>query len=249
MAETIDRLLGGRVTVQQPATGFRVSVDAVLLAAAVAIAPGARALDLGCGAGGATLCLASRVPGATLLGVDRDAAMTACLRANIAANGFGDRVTAETCDAGADVPAHLRGAFDHVLSNPPYLPPARADLRQLSEAVRAATVESVPFADWVSFMAACCRPGGGLTFIHRADRLEALLAGLAGLAGDIRVLPVWPRAGAPAKRVIIAAQVGAHGPTRLCPGLVLHDAAGDYTPAARRLVEDGEALTFDSEAS
>ena len=53
--ETDDRLLGGRVIVRQPRDGFRVSVDAVLLAAAVALAPGTRALDVGCGSGGATL--------------------------------------------------------------------------------------------------------------------------------------------------------------------------------------------------
>jgi len=36
-AETTDRLLGGRVEIRQPGAGFRVSTDAVLLAAAVAL--------------------------------------------------------------------------------------------------------------------------------------------------------------------------------------------------------------------
>ena len=242
--ETDDRLLGGRVIVRQPRDGFRVSVDTVLLAAAVALVPGARALDVGCGSGGATLCLAARVSDVALVGLDRDADMVACLDVNIIANGFADRVTAETHDVAAAVPDHLRGGFEHVFSNPPYLPAGRADTRRLDAARRAATVESVPVADWITFMARCCCPDGQMTLIHRADRLEELLPALAVHAGAIRVLPVWPREGAPAKRVIVTARIGARAPTRICPGLVLHDETGSYTAAALRLIHEGAALEF-----
>jgi tRNA1(Val) A37 N6-methylase TrmN6 len=243
-AETTDRLLGGRVEIRQPGAGFRVSTDAVLLAAAVALDGGQRALDVGCGAGGATLCLASRVAQAEVLGIDRDAQMTACLRASISANGFAGRVVAETMDVAKGVPDDLRGAFDHVFSNPPYLPPHRADSRTLADAVGGATIESLPFAAWLAFMAACCRPKGRLTIVHRADRLEDLLAGFAACAGEIKVLPIWPHADSPAKRVIITARVGVQTPTMLCPGLVLHTADGAYTSAARDVIEAGEALAF-----
>ncbi|MDA0785137.1 MAG: methyltransferase [Proteobacteria bacterium] len=243
-AETTDRLLGGRVEIRQPGSGFRVSVDAVLLAAAISLGRGERALDVGCGAGGATLCLASRLPYAELLGIDRDARMTACLQANISANNFTDRVAAETLDVAGGVPGHMRGAFDQVFSNPPYMPPHRADARTVGDAVSAATIESVPFADWLAFMVACCKPKGRLTIVHRADRLEELLAVVAEVAGEIKVLPIWPRAEAPAKRVIITARTGVQTPTELCPGLVLHAPGGGYTPIARSIIEEGEALSF-----
>ena len=243
-AETTDMLLGGRVEIRQPGAGFRVSVDAVLLAASVALDSGQRALDVGCGAGGATLCLASRVTHAELLGIDRDARMTACLGANISANGFLDRVAAETADVADGVPENLRGGFDHVFSNPPYLPPYRADSRTVADAVGAATIESLPFVDWLAFMVTCCKPKGRLTIVHRADRLEELLAGFAACAGEIRVLPIWPRADTPAKRVIITARVGVHTPTMLCPGLVLHTSDGAYTSTARGVIEDGAGLGF-----
>lgn len=243
-AETTDRLLGGRVEIRQPRSGFRVSVDAVLLAAAVSLEQGQRALDVGCGAGGATLCLASRLPHAELLGIDRDTQMTDCLRGNILANGFENRVATETMDVADGVSDHLRGAFDHVFSNPPYLPPDRADSRAVADGVGAATIESVPFAAWLAFMTACCKPKGRLTIVHRADRLEALLAAFVEVAGEIRVFPIWPRAGAPAKRVLITARVDVQTPTALCPGLVLHGEDGAYTSAARRLIEAGHALSF-----
>lgn len=246
IANTIDRLLGGRVEVQQPGSGFRVSVDAVLLAAAVTLEPGQRALDVGCGAGGATLCLVSRLHHAEVLGIDRDIALAECLAENVSANSFDGRVEAEVMDVAEGAPDHLRGSFDHVFSNPPYMPPHRADRRMVDDAVGATTIESVPFTDWLAFMAACCRPKGRLTIVHRADRLEELLAGFAEIAGEIRVLPVWPHADAPAKRVIITARLGVGTPTALCPGLVLHEADGAYTPAARAIVESGGGLVFDA---
>ena len=55
---TDDALLGGRVRLLQPRKGYRVAVDAVLLAAAVDAAENARILDLGAGVGaGAGRCL------------------------------------------------------------------------------------------------------------------------------------------------------------------------------------------------
>ncbi|HCP01641.1 MAG TPA: methyltransferase, partial [Rhodospirillaceae bacterium] len=173
--DTTDSLLGGRVVLRQPASGFRVSVDAVLLAAAVVLEPGARALDVGCGTGGATLCLASRVADASLVGIDRDSKMTCGLRANVAANGFDGRIVDEIVDIADGVPQRLRGAFDHVFSNPPYLPLGRADVRELDERRHRAMIESVPLDAWLSFMAASCRPKGRITFVHRADRLDELL--------------------------------------------------------------------------
>jgi tRNA1(Val) A37 N6-methylase TrmN6 len=80
------------------------------------------------------------------------------------------------------------------------------------------------------------RPRGGLTLIHRADRLDDILALLYQKAGEIAVLPLWPRAGEPAKRVIVRARKGVRGGTTLLPGLALHGPADDpdgrYTPQA-----------------
>ena len=67
---TADTFLGGQVRVDQPVAGFRSGLDAVMLAAAVPAMPGQSALELGSGAGTATLCLAARVSGLALTGVE-----------------------------------------------------------------------------------------------------------------------------------------------------------------------------------
>jgi len=102
----------------------------------------------------------------------------------------------------------------------------------------------VPLASWLAALARPLRPGGTLCLVHRADRLDQALAALrAAGCGGILVLPVWPRAGQEAGRVLLRGTKGARGPCRLLPGLVLHpaDAAG-YTTAAEAVLRHGAAL-------
>ena len=62
--------------------------------------PGARAADVGCGAGWSTLALATAYPEATIQGFDIDAPSIEMARRNAAASGLGDRVTFSTADGG-----------------------------------------------------------------------------------------------------------------------------------------------------
>ena len=67
---TRDRFLGGALEVIQPRTGYRAGMDAVLLGASIRAEAGQQVLDVGCGVGTAGLCLASRVSGAQVTGIE-----------------------------------------------------------------------------------------------------------------------------------------------------------------------------------
>jgi tRNA1(Val) A37 N6-methylase TrmN6 len=60
---TEDALMGGRVRLRQPKTGYRAGLDAALLGAAIGAAEGERVLEAGCGAGAALLQAAARARG------------------------------------------------------------------------------------------------------------------------------------------------------------------------------------------
>ena len=85
---TDDRLLGGRVHIRQPASGYRVAVDPVLLAAAVPAKSGQQILDAGCGTGAALFCLAARVAGLNFTGLERQALLAEYAQAGVALNGL-----------------------------------------------------------------------------------------------------------------------------------------------------------------
>ncbi len=88
-AVTEDALLDGRVRLRQPVAGYRAATDPVLLAAACPARAGESALDLGCGAGAAALCLAARVAGMDLHGLEVQPAYAALARENAGARACG----------------------------------------------------------------------------------------------------------------------------------------------------------------
>ena len=243
---TEDWLLNGQIRFHQPAAGYRVAIDPVLLAAAVPAATGDLAHDLGSGTGAAALCLHHRVGDCTIVGLEVDADMLVLARKNAQANDAGDRITFVQGNA-AEPPAQVAGrAFDHVFSNPPYLEPARADGRAIGNAQRdGANIEqSTSLPVWIEAMVAALKPKGRLTVIHRADRLDELLAQVRRHAGEIVVFPLWPKSGHPAKRVVVSARTGVATPLRVSPGLVLHEPSGAYTEAARAVLENGAPLVI-----
>lgn len=244
-ATTNDGFLGGRLTITQPAAGYRAAADPVLLAAAVPARPGQTVLELGCGAGVASLCLGWRVAGLRLAGLEVQPDYAALARRNAAANGMEFEVWEGDLAA---MPAALRArAFDHVIANPPYFgagsgTPARDAGRETAQR------EATPLALWIGAGLRRLRPGGRLTLIQAAERLPDILASLG--AGGVTVLPVAPRVGRPAGRVIVAARKGGRTPFRLMAPFVLHEGpehlrdGDDYSARARAVLRDGAALAW-----
>ena len=235
--------LCGRLHLWQPRKGYRAATDPVLLAAACPAEPGQRVLDLGCGAGAAALCLAARVPRLHLTGLELQPAYAALARRNAAENGIPMQV--ETGDL-ARMPAALRVEFDHVIANPPYYP---AGGTPSPIAARATALQvNTPLGDWVQAAARRLAPGGWLTLICGADGLPQVLAAMGGKLGSASVLPLQPREGRPALRIILRARKGGKGAFRLLAPLVLHQGPthdGDresYTPLANAVLREGASL-------
>ncbi len=243
-AITEDALLGGRIRLRQPATGFRVAIDPVLLAAAVPVVAGESVLDVGAGVGAAALCLAARIGDCRVFGIEIQQDLVRVAGENVALNALTGRVDIVTGDLTRPPPRLAAGTFDHVMANPPYHEAGRVD-RSPDAGKAAASIETVGgLAEWVGFCLAMVRQGGSVSFVHRADRLDALLARLSPRAGAIVVFPLWPDAAGsqPAKRVIVQARKGLATPLRLARGLALHADGGGYTAQAEAILRDGAAL-------
>ena len=234
METTRDALLGGRVTVRQPARGFRAGSDAVFLAAACPARPGDTVLDLGCGVGAAMLCVAARVGRVAAVGVERDAA-TAALAAENAAPWEGEVVEADVLD----LPVRLRArSFDHVILNPPYF--AAGGGSPSPDPAREAALREEGADGLAAWCDVACRragPRGTVTAIVRADRTADVLSALAPRLGGLAIRPVAAAPDAPAGRVIIGGRKDSRAPLRLMPPLVTHD-GGRQTPAAEAILRD-----------
>ena len=241
-ATSDDALLGGRVQFRQPVDGYRVAIDPVLLAAAVPAGLHDRVLDIGCGVGAASLCLAARVPDCAIVGLELQLAMARLAAENAARNALAARMTVIEGDLLHPPSQLVPGSFTQVMANPPFLEAARASASPVATKAAASVEGEATLADWLAFALAMLRDKGGLTVIHRADRLGDILALLAGRAGGVVVMPLWPGEGKPAKRVLIHARKGIAAPLTLAAGLVLHRADGRNTDAAEAILRHGAPL-------
>ncbi|KUJ76418.1 methyltransferase [Ruegeria marisrubri] len=246
---TCDDFLGGRIRLWQPREGYRAGVDPVLLAASLPARAGQSVLELGCGAGAAILCLAARVSGLGLTGVELQPAYAELARRNAAGNAAELEVVEGDLSA---LPAEMKQRqFDHVLANPPYYR-SGAHSPATDEGRSVALGERTPLALWFDVAAKRLAPKGYLHVIQRADRLPEMLAACSGRLGSIEVLPLSARAGRAPELLILRARKGGRAAFRLHAPLILH--AGDrhlrdadsYTPEISAVLRDGAALPWPS---
>ncbi len=244
---TEDGFLGGRLRIVQPRNGYRAATDPVLMAAACPARPGQTVLELGCGAGVASICLGVRVVGVEQTGVELQPAYAELARRNARENGIALRVIEGDV---ARPPAELRAlSFDHVMLNPPWYPvgggtPAQDSGRETG------LREDTPLAAWIDLAIRRLRPGGWLTLIHLAERLPDLLAGCDGRLGSVDLLPLAARSGRPATRILMRARKGARGGFRLLAPFVLHEGVAhlrdenSHSAAAEAILRGDAALNW-----
>lgn len=235
---TEGHLLGGRVRYAQPRRGFRSGLEPVLLAAAIPARPGDRVLEGGTGAGAGLLCLATRIPGISGVGIERDPALGALAERNLAANGL-TGFAIIVADLVVAVPP---GQFDHAFANPPWNNPEDTGSPDGS---RRAAKQANPglLAAWLAALAAPLRPGGTLTLIFPPARLpEAFSAANEASCTPAALFPLWPKPGRSAKLVLFHAIKLGRSRCAVHAGLVLHDQADTFTPEAEAVLRGAQAL-------
>ncbi len=241
---TRDAFLGGRLQIWQPAKGYRAGVDPILLAAAVNAKPTDKVLELGCGVGVASLAL-SQLTGAGLTGIELQPEYSELARRNARENDL--PLTVFDGDL-RDMPAPVCDlSFDHVIANPPYFDRGRGSVARNSGR-ELAMGEETPLHEWIDAAVKRLKPKGLLTVIQNAERLVDLLSVCDSRMGDVTLMPISPRVGRNAERIILRAKKGAGGAPQLLPPLVMHkgqhhrDGAGQYTDDVEEVLRNGKAL-------
>jgi len=242
---TCDGFLDGRLQILQPTDGYRAATDPVFLAASVPAKTGQSVLELGCGAGVASLCLGWRVRGLQLVGVEvqpdyAELAELNALRNEIPLSVIRADIT--------NLPPSVTGtSFDNVILNPPFF--GRQTVTVPGNAGKqVAHVERTLLQDWLHIALKRLKPRGHVSLIHLSERLPEIMASLYAKTGDICILPLAPRPGKAARRVIVTARKGTAGPATLLAPFVVHASAshkatgGDFSPRASAVLRSGQAL-------
>ncbi len=229
--------------VGQPREGFRAGLDSVMLAAAIPAKSGDSVCDLGAGVGTASLCLAARVGGLNITAVEIDDQLAALAQANAERNAHAQSFHVMAADVLKRPRAIPRQSFKHVLTNPPYHDIARGTRAPATAKARATSSHMSDLIAWLRFARAIAHPQGTVTAILPPEQIAQALQALSPEGQGVEIIPLWPKQGAPAKRVIIRVRINARAPLLMQPGLVLHRSDGKPTEEAEAVLRHGAALT------
>lgn len=234
---THDALRGYDLNIKQPDSGYRFSLDPLLLAGFVRVPQGAIVADLGTGCGVIPLVLARTCPDARFVGIENHPDMAAVAVENALSNHLADRI-AIIADDIMTVRSHFPvSSFDQVVSNPPFRSPhcGRVSPHSGRDAARHETTATL-----VDFMTAAkylVKPGGRICFIHHPSRLEEFIrcAGELKLA-LLRLRMVHGSTRAGAKMFLVELAKGRRSDLSVEPPLIIYGDSGEYTDEVAKIL-------------
>ncbi len=215
---------------------LRLGQDTVLLSHFTKIRPRSRVCDLGCGSGALSLLLATRHESITLDAVELVPEAAALARENAELSGFSGRISVFEADLRELSGVLSPGAYDSVVTNPPYfsdnsgaLPksPALADARH----ERACTIEDICRA-----AERLLRWGGTFSLCFRPERLCDLMCAMraSGLEPK-RLRFVRHSAEKPPSAVLAEGKKGGRPGIKTEPPLLVEGQDGSFTEEYLRI--------------
>ena len=150
---------------------FRPGTDTFLLSSLPRLKPGSRVCDLGCGTGLLSLLLLQRQPQLQVTGVEIEPEAAELCRRASEENRLGDRLRTVTGDLRQIRSLLPAGAFDLVVCNPPYYPPASGKVSGDNARRTARSETEASLADICAAASYLLRWGGKFCLVHKPERL------------------------------------------------------------------------------
>jgi tRNA1Val (adenine37-N6)-methyltransferase len=218
------------LTIRQPVSGYRFSLDPLLLCDFVVVNPGDQVIDLGTGCGVMPLALAQREVTAQFVGVDFQPEMAVLAKENATANGFIDRITIETADILQLRTRYPDSCFDLVISNPPYRTPGSGKISPRAGRDLARHESTATLGDFLAIAKYLVKPSGRICMIYHPERLAEFIAEATALKlATVRLQMVHGTIGAEARMFLVELVKGRKGTLQILPPLVVRNADGSYT--------------------
>jgi tRNA1Val (adenine37-N6)-methyltransferase len=174
--ETLDGCGNGALRLIQKKTGYRFSLDVLILSDFIRLKDRSRILDLGTGSGILALILAGTYPLSRIMALELAPEFIDLARRNIILNQYQDRICLIQGDL-CQLPRFLKkGAFDAVVSNPPYRPLHRGRINPNPQKAMARHEIRVTLPRLLESVAHALKVGGKWVVIYPAWRLVSLLA-------------------------------------------------------------------------
>ncbi len=233
---TRDHFFNGKIVLNQPESGYRFSIDAVILSHLVCPAPGETVLDLGTGCGVIPVMLAFRHPEIRVIGVEIQPALSRLARQNVAENRLAHRVRMIDKDIGELLPADIGGPVDWVVTNPPY---RKLDSGRINADSQRAVARHELKTDLDTVLRTARRmlpKAGRFSIIYPSVRSVDLVAAMRSTRIEPKHLTmIHSRAASPARLVVVTGIKGGRPGLEVGPPLDLYHEDGTYTRAVEAM--------------
>lgn len=153
---------------------FRYGTDSVLLGNYVNVTGAKRAIDLGCASGVISLLMLSRSETLHVTGLEINEEAVALAKENMLHNGLKDRSSILCGDISKVREMLPSGAFDIVVSNPPYYAVTTGGVSPDADRAKARGEVACTLDDLCAAAAFLCRWDGKFDVVYRPDRLPEL---------------------------------------------------------------------------
>jgi tRNA1(Val) A37 N6-methylase TrmN6 len=225
-------MFDNRVVCYQHKSGYRFSVDAVLLAHFLSsVKSGDTVLDLGTGCGIIPLILAYRYPDITCTGVEIQPALAELARQNFSVNRFAAPRLTVIEDDYCHASRIRQDAYDIVVSNPPFYKIGNGRMSFSTEKAVARHEIRATLEDTVRVASQAVKDGGYVALIYPPERQEELLDCLKknSLAPG-RMQMVYPYPGGEGVMLLVEAKFNGRKETRiLSPFFIYREKGGPFT--------------------
>jgi len=223
--ESIDDFEGGKLRLIQSRTGYRFSIDAILLSEFVTIKRDDVVVDLGAGCGIIPLMLLLKRPIGHAYALDIQWGLAYQTARNAMLNGFEDRMSVVMGDL--RTPPFSSKCADVVVCNPPY---RRQESGRINPDRQKAIARHEILASLDDILRAAMemlKPKGRLAMIYPAERLADLIFRIRSFGMEPkRLRMIYPSMNSEAKLALLEAFIGGRAGLKVLPPLVDQ---GDYT--------------------
>jgi len=233
---TIDSVFQGRLRVKQGRSGYRFSIEAVILAHFAGPLTTEKILDLGTGCGIIPLILCHRHERISIHGVEIQPELARIAAENIRDNGLRDRIRIHCHDMKQVTGELISGPADLVICNPPFHQVVSGRLNPNSQRAIARHEIEVTLSELVETAARMLCDGGRFLTVFPVGRMTDMLFEMRRNGMEPKTLRmVHPKENGPAKLFLAEGKKGGQPGMAVAPPFALYRAAGGYTDEAAAL--------------
>jgi tRNA1Val (adenine37-N6)-methyltransferase len=236
--EKLDELFDGRIRIIQKKSGYRFSLDAILLAHFASLIPAASIIDLGSGSGIVPLILARKESTSRIVGIEVQPGLADMARRTMALNGLADRVSIVQDDLRELTGSLPPSSFDLVVSNPPYYPLDNGRINPDEEKAIARHEIMATVKDIIRVSNHLASSAGSVLIIFPAKRLMDLLAAFMDVGLRPRSLRIiYSQMTGEAKLVLVEGCKAGNPELEIAEPFLIYGVDGEYSEEMKRIYE------------